>query len=1106
MNRPRTWLAVAALACLMPLATNAQEEPRLVRRVFHDFNAFPCRLGEWNKTGGSFRNATDVPPEFPGNASMEITASYTGRGFEYFSVAPINTTVPGRLARVSAWVKSDGKFAWYMAFKDGGTYAKGKDPKREFHFNVNPGEWTRVQFPIPADWPQPVSILGISSHNWSKDKIQDDTIVRIAGLEIETDIATVSDPNRLVSISCRTDVEANVFTEDDAPVFVVGINSWLGKDIVVDIRHVIKDVAGAVVAVDGTSCSIADSLIHPIALPKSRYGVYELAVEVQTDTGVDFSARHHYAFLPRPQPHDDAEKMASPYGLAIHGGMIDTTYHAYARAGFTWVRDYAYSLAWMKNARGENGKYEGWPWYHQLDNKLKSSGLMLLPCLMGTIQEGVKAGSLDMRKEDKLAIIDILAAFPQYRYWELDNEYDYRFVREEGARNWTAYAAYHKTFGETVKFVDESLQAVENGTAGIYPERVRRFVESGAFAKIDVVNAHFYCGTDPPELNRTNYNVGGNLVVPRSLYDTLRDLVEASSCDGKARQAWITEFGWDTLAGHIVSEHEQAAYLQRGYMLGIQAGIDKLFWFSTMDTKDTPTVFFAGCGLFDPKVEPKPAVAAMAALAHFMKLPRPVGTFDVGPNTMGHVFADQDRLVASVFRLDPALPVAEVEIVGGTLHDMYANPLSARAFTPEVAPTWILGLDETSPLYRQTAFDLKSSHYNRIAAGDDITMMLRVRNNRQEPIDAGFVVRVPDGWHAAVVSGRIGAAPGETVITPIHITVGLREQELFRSVPILVDDHGVVKTIVGDFEIVPVGSVDATPLHGEPGECTTMVHVRNNSLHPKSFSLKTEVPSGWKISPVEMAIHDVPGKSEETREFKVAWDTGWATGEMARFHLVASDGRAVDQAGIIPPAIDLAEIKVPIRFEGKLDNWPIEARLPDWILGSNAPNPRTEVYLGYSSAGIWGAVRVEDSKVSENDPQTFWTQDCVELFIDTAHDRTPRREFKTTDHQFWICPQTRRNGVYAGRWKRANEIPETLNGIKEVAGYSVRTPTGYLMEFMIPGSLIQGFHPEKGGSIGMNINIGVTHAKRDNYEVFWPIKKDAGVLDHPHQWGTAVLR
>ena len=47
---------------------------------------------------------------------------------------------------------------------------------------------------------------------------------------------------------------------------------------------------------------------------------------------------------------------------------------------------------------------------------------------------------------------------------------------------------------------------------------------------------------------------------------------------------------------------------------------------------------------------------------------------------------------------------------------------------------------------------------------------------------------------------------------------------------------------------------------------------------------------------------------------------------------------------------------------------------------------------------------------------------------------------------------------------------------------------------------------DKGAKIGLNFNISVTHAKRDNFEVFWATEKADKTTEKPYIWGTVELK
>ena len=43
---------------------------------------------------------------------------------------------------------------------------------------------------------------------------------------------------------------------------------------------------------------------------------------------------------------------------------------------------------------------------------------------------------------------------------------------------------------------------------------------------MDVLNGHFYCGTDAPEMNKSNFNTGGGGTPPRYISDKLMHSIE----------------------------------------------------------------------------------------------------------------------------------------------------------------------------------------------------------------------------------------------------------------------------------------------------------------------------------------------------------------------------------------------------------------------------------------------------------------------------------------------------------------------------------------------------------------------------------------------------
>lgn len=1097
------WIGATFLFLVGTLVSAA--EP--VARNLADSATSSWAASAWNSASGTIGWADDRPTDADaaGDKSLEIKVRYSGKGFEFFSADLASAGIPGRCRRISVWVKAlKPDYSWALKFKD----ADGKEEiggaKLDWGLKAEVDRWTRLEFTLPEKWKQPLRLTGIAAHNWEHKQQAAEATLRVYDLRVETDVSAVTDRRSLLKVDVATGHPRNLFLDGELVRYRVVCDSWLGGRLQGQLKYRVTDTAGTEIVAEQREVTLEGARAEIIELKPAKYGVYRLAAELTFAEAGQFQKTSRCAYLPRPHEYTPTEKLASPYGLNIHGGQPGVDYQAIAKTGFVWIRDYAYNRQWMGRARGEDGRYGGWPWYPKLDQQIRESGLMLLPCMGESLAPYVTAGKLQPDNQWKRDLLHVLLTFPQYPAWELDNEYDYRHARAEIGRDWSSYHAYHQLFGRCVKFLDERTLAVEQGTAGLHPEWVRRSIKSGAFDQIDVVNGHFYCGTQPPERCTENVNVGQEDMPPTSLFDNLRELAEAADCDGHHRQAWVTEFGWDTLAGHVVSEERQAAYLQRGYALGLQAGIDKLFWYWERDTKEQPKQFFDGCGLFDPLDEPKPAAAALAALAHLLKQPEPVGTCEMGPGTLGYVFRDRKRLVACAFRVDPDAAPSELELpASGDLFDMYGNALPGRRVRLGLAPVWIVGLPETAPAFRQTAYELKSRSLVRAVAGDACMIEIRIRNRRQTAIQAQVGLKGPDRWTFDPPASDIAVPVGDTQVFPITVRIDAREPAGTQQVDVKLVEGQVERTLTTRLMIVPAAELTALPLSGGPGDSKLVTRLRNNASQARSFVLRPELPRGWKAEPPLATLTDVPGHETRQAEFQIQWNDRWGPTESARVIAATASDEIVAQAGLIPGAIRVPQVH-DIGCDGDLSDWPATARLPHWATGLRGEDPGAEVYLGYAPEGLYVAVKVDRARADVTDPRSFWSQDCLELFLDTRNDKAVRSAYQPTDHQFWLCPLIGEKRAYLGRWKRNEEIRATEYDVPDIQSACRRMGTGYVMETLLPASRLLGFAAERGRKLGLNLNL-TTQSRDGSSEVFWPFSKTDEAPTQPQRWGLAEL-
>lgn len=1081
-----------------------------VVRIFPDFSQFPCETYAWNKAKGDFKDVNVVPPLAKDGikTSMRINAEFSGKGFQFYSITPLNGSIPGKCLKVTLWAKTTVPgYSWALKFKDakGGEKFKGK--KLEFPLKLKNTGWTKLSFNVPAAWPSPISISSIIGHNWNLKGRKGRGSLLIHGLTVVTDVSKVAS-DKLMSIDVKTGVERNVFTNNRKVSYFVSISSWLGGVRKGSLNWRVADVEGKKVLGRMVTLSIPGGLSRKIAFTPPKFGIYSMDVTLDIDGREPFRKKSGFSYIPAPHKYTRAEKLASPYGLNIHGGMLGVAYDAIAATGFVWIRDYAYQRDWMLRAKGNDGKYSGWPWYPKMDAKIKESGLLLMPCMMKWISDyTIKAGKNKPDSKWKRDLLHILMTFPDYPAWEIDNEYDLHYGRFEAKRGWRSYRRFHSDFAAALKFLYPDKLAVEQGNAGIYPERVKANVLSGAFKDIDVVNAHFYCGSNPPELAKKNFNTNGGDAPDRLVYDLLREFVKAADADGENRQAWITEFGWDTLSTHVVTEREQAAYLQRGYMLGLQAGIDKMFWYWNRDTKKKPSHFFDGCGIFNPKDEPKPASASMAALVHMLKAPVPVGMFELGPNSRGYIFRDRGKLVAAAFALRGDAPAPKATFQHGKLFDMYANPIAGKSVKLEITPAWIVGVSKRDDIYLQTAYDLDTPLFRNAVTGDSCRIALRVRNNRDSEINAKVKVTIPKGWRLVGKTPVIHVEPGKNAVFPIDVVVGGGDAAGADNsrVIIVVREPGVKKILSTEFKVVSPAGVRVSPLKGLPGETRLSAVIKNYSASVKTFIVTSSLPSTWSISPKSVVLKKMSPGEKRNVGFQLKWNGDYRGVSGAKLLVALSTGANVAESAIVPAFIKIPRVS-KLKRDGKSSKWPVGSLIPGWMLGrtGDSPDASAEIGVGYVSDGLRFVFKVKGSKGKVGNPKRFWDYDCAEIFIDTKNDKIPRKGYAKRDHQFWICPMLATGTVYAGRWKRNSEISATRYDIKSIKGRSFKTSDGYVMEFTIPKSEISGFNPNLGGKFGLNVNLTIM-GSGGKEEIFWPLSKADGVADNPAIWGTVEL-
>lgn len=1099
----------------------------MVQKIAEPFEQTTWKAADDSTTGGEVKISSEVATELGpvSKSALDVEARFSGTGFELFICSPKQTLViPGRTKKVSLWVRNRSKFGWVLNFKDG--WGRTEANGRKLEWQIAPGgegAWKKVTFDVPGDWVQPLTINGVSTHNWDFKNEKTSARLSIDQLEVETDIADVDPktgilkgwqapapaagqaalkapvtPLRNVTLN-GTDIH-NVFA-GEKPQFLLAARNWTPGAATGTLTWKVSDNTGTVVQNGSQPVTVKDSFSLDLPLNTLKYGLYRLDSTVDWADGQKFTTSQPYAVIPVPKELTEAEKDASPYGLNVHSfraPMVST----FRKAGIIWYRDYAFSLQSVLQARGDDNRYAGWPYYPKIIRGYQENGVRLLPVFQKAIASPVPGGKPGPNATWTRDMAGIMTAFPGLTALELDNEYDLHGgnSKMEDAIAWKNYGLFHKKFADIAGVINDGQTImVENGRAGIWPERLRRMVLSGDFDHINVVNSHHYTGTDSPERNVENHNMGfaGDESV-LSFYDQLRAAKRAASADGKKRQHWLTEFGWDTKAGPKVTDAQQAAYLARAYMLLVAAGTDKGFWFFDLDAPN-PTTFFDGCGIVDENLLPKRSYAAFAGLTQILPVPEYVGTINAGENTWGYLFRNKGTLVATLWTLDDKKGPT-VDFGSAKVYDVFANPLEKSSVALSMDPVYAVGVPEDSVWVKQAAYYVESPTMMTATAGDTLTIQLKVTNTRKTPINGKVRLQVPTGWNDVSGETTISVQPGQSTTYPLKYHISNEEPLGEKTLRIAISEGEPLHNIPIRAQIGRPIYMTVQSLSGNPGESDVKIRISNRSAQPLNGKLNFTLPSSWSTPTPVISVDDL--KSMEVRDVhaKVTWSPQWKEGEVASVKYESADGRTVLQP-LIPSRLTIYSAPNLV-MDGNLKDWPAKNLIPVWTLGSTLGQPNASIYMAWSDKGLHIALDVHDSKADVPDPRNFWVGDVLEVFVDTRAKKTPRR-YEVGDHQFWLAPQIDQKRVYVGQWKRNNEIAETRYDIPGIQSATVKTKDGYIMECLIPAAQIQGYKPAAGGQLGLSLNLTLKGIKLDR-EVFWPIPKGEGA-EQPAAWGTVML-
>jgi hypothetical protein len=418
-----------------------------------------------------------------------------------------------------------------------------------------------------------------------------------------------------------------------------------------------------------------------------------------------------------------------------------------------------------------------------------------------------------------------------------------------------------------------------------------------------------------------------------------------------------------------------------------------------------------------------------------------------------------------------------------------------------MAPVYAVGLDTSDVWYKQTAYSFKTQLLLGASGGDVVRPIVKIDNNRRQPIECRISLILPDGWKAEKSEVSALVAPGATQDVAMPFTVAPRESQGLKEAKLIVSEGRKLKEMPFRIIVQPAVTMQMGPIVGRPGPASVTVKLTNLSGRTQNATLTIRTPESWSTKTPTITVADLKPNQQREIKFDLRWSANWKPEESASVEMSAGGGRPV-RLPLIPNEYRIHRAG-GITLDGNLSDWPARTELPNWMLGSTAELSKVRLYMAWANEGLYGAVEVHDSQAEAKDPKSFWAGDALELFVDTRNNKQPRA-YQPGDHQFWFCPLIDQNRVYAGQWKRGAEIAETRYDIKSVKGAVKKTADGYVMEFLLPASLIQKYRPVAGEKIGVNLNLSV-RGQRAEREVYWPNAKAWGAPARPETWGTLNL-
>lgn len=258
----------------------------------------------------------------------------------------------------------------------------------------------------------------------------------------------------------------------------------------------------------------------------------------------------------------------------------------------------------------------------------------------------------------------VVTQFPkQLKAVEVYNEYNGTLSNGPCARDPGCYTRLLCMTYQAIKAVRPDITVVGGAVFGNDVDWFKQVFADGGLSCMDVVSDHPYTALyiASPEVQGLEENM-----------QNLQQLIQQYN-HGQSKPIWITEMGWTT-ATLYVSEQTQANFLVRGMILGLAAGVQKIFWYDLLNDGNNAAVVQQNFGLLrvpdqEKLYTPKPAYTAYAVLVRELTSRQFLRRESVAPGAFDMLFSHNLRVLwTTLFRKNIVLttdhPVTAISLTG----------------------------------------------------------------------------------------------------------------------------------------------------------------------------------------------------------------------------------------------------------------------------------------------------------------------------------------------------------------------------------------------------------------------------------------------------------